>query len=122
MFGHKTCKNGHINDPGWNICPVCISPVCGWFVVINTENKNRVFTIHKGKNKLGTGIDCEIRILMESISRHHALFISKDSRYYLSDLNSVTGTFINGRQITSEEIIDNDIVKLGDVEFKFKCL
>ncbi|MBN2546943.1 MAG: FHA domain-containing protein [Spirochaetes bacterium] len=122
MFGHKTCKSGHINDPSWDVCPICISPICAWLVVLNTDFKNNVFTIHEGKNKIGTGVDCEIRILMESISRHHALFISKNSKYYLSDLNSLTGTYINNRQITSEEIIDNDIVKFGDVEFKFKCL
>jgi hypothetical protein len=122
MINYKICREGHIKDISWNKCPVCISPVCGWFVYLNPENKNIIFTLHEGRHKIGTGMDCEIRILFDSISRHHALFSSINKKYFISDMNSSGGTFINNRQIVSSQIIDNDIIRFGDHEFKFKCL
>lgn len=123
MFGLKNCKNGHPMDPSWRICPVCIAPIKGWFVIVNGKNKDKVYTFHEGKNKIGTGLDCELRILDKTISRHHALLnASTLTNYYITDLNSVNGTFVNNYQISNREIIDGDIIKLGDLELKFKCL
>lgn len=123
FFRRKFCKKEqHLMDPSWKICPICLAPICAWMVVLNGPYKNRVYTIHEGKSKIGIGVDCELRILFESISRHHALLVARDGKYQISDLNSVTGTYVNNFQISSREIIDGDIIKLGDVEFKFKCL
>jgi len=123
-INQKICKEGHLMDPTWKICPVCLAPVCGWLVILNGQgkNKNKVYTLHEGKLKIGTGADCEVRVLMNTISRHHALLVSRDKKYFISDLNSVTGTYVNNVQIGSKEIIDSDIIKFGDFEFKFKCL
>ena len=118
----KTCKEGHLMDLSWRVCPVCLAPVCGWLVVTKGKLKNKVYTLHEGKTRIGTGADCEVRVLVKSISRQHAMIIAKDEKYFLSDLNSVTGTYVNNYQVSSGEIIDGDIIKLGDVEFKFKCL
>lgn len=119
----KSCKQGHLMDPSWNICPICLAPVCGWLVVVSEGiHNNKVFTLHEGKHKLGTGRDCEVRLLMRTISRHHALFVARDGKYYINDLSSVTGTYVNNKQVSSVEVIDSDIIKLGDMEFKFKCL
>lgn len=121
-IGHKMCKKGHLMDPSWKICPICLAPISGWLVVMSGEHKNKVFTFHEGKSKVGNGADCELRIQIESVSRHHAMIIAKDGNYTITDLNSTTGTYVNNFQISSREVIDGDIVKLGDIEFKFKCL
>lgn len=121
-IGNKVCKEGHLMDPDWSICPVCLAPICGWLVIMNGKFKNKVLTLHEGKSKIGTGADCEVRILIKSISRHHALLVAKGGKYLISDLNSTTGTFVNNVQTASVEIIDSDIIKLGEVELKFKCL
>lgn len=123
MFGIKTCKNGHLMDPSWKICPICLAPIKGWLVVINGKLKDTVFTFHEGKNKIGTGLDCELRIRYDSVSRHHALLTAPgNGKYFITDLNSVKGTYVNNYQISNREIIDGDIIKLGDLELKFKCL
>lgn len=123
MFGVKTCKNRHLMDPSWDVCPVCIAPVKGWLVVLNGSLKNNVYTFHEGKSKIGTGLDCEVRILDEEIARHHAqLSASANNKYFITDLNSPKGTFVNNYQIQNREIIDGDIIKLGTMELKFKCL
>jgi pSer/pThr/pTyr-binding forkhead associated (FHA) protein len=122
MFGRKTCREGHPMDSSWNICPVCLAPIKAWLVVEAGEYRNKVYTVHEGKTKVGTGADCELRILIRGVSRHHMMVLAKEGKYFINDLNSATGTFVNNFQISNREVIDGDLVKLGDVEFKFKCL
>ena len=118
----KRCKEGHLMDPSWKFCPVCLAPICGWLVVMSSEQKNRVYTLHEGRSKIGSGPDCEIVILLEGISRQHAMLVVQDGQFTISDLSSVNGTFVNNIPISRKEVIDGDIIKLGDVEFKIKCL
>lgn len=120
----KTCKEGHLMDPSWKKCPICIAPVGGWLVLIDGKNKSKshIFTIHVGKNKIGEGADCELRILLDSISRHHAMLTCYPGNHSITDLSSSGGTFVNNRQVSNQNIIDGDIIRLGDVEFKFKGL
>lgn len=122
IFGRKTCKEGHQMDPSWRICPICLAPICGWLVVLKGRFKNKVYTLHEGKTRIGSGADCEVRILLETISRHHSMIIGKEGHYTISDLNSVGGTFVNGTQVGSKDIIDGDLLGLGNVQFRFKCL
>jgi hypothetical protein len=118
----KFCPEGHLLEPSWKYCPICMAPVCAWLVGINGELKNRIYNLHMGKNRVGTGIDCEVRILQDSISRQHILISSKEKHYSVIDLNSITGTFVNNIQVSHKDIIDGDIIKLGEAEFIFKCL
>ena len=124
MFGlrKKVCKEGHLMDPSWNVCPVCIAPVIGWLVMITGEGNGRIYTIHEGKSKIGSGMDCELRVMLDTVSRQHAMISAKDGYYNICDLNSLTGTFVNNYQISNRDIIDGDILKFGDVEFKFKSI
>lgn len=131
-FGRKICKEGHLLDPSWGMCPVCLAPICGWLVVMNGQFKNRVYTIHEGRNKIGSGVECELRILIPEVLRHHATLTServmsgtKESLHYklinqaAADAESVQ---VNNVPVQSEQIIDGDIIMLGELELKFKCL
>lgn len=56
----------------------------------------------------------------DSISRAHARFVLEDGKYYVEDLGSRNGTFIQGKRITRAEIRDDDWVQLGArVAFRF---
>ncbi len=48
----------------------------------------------------------------------------KDQKFFLTDLDSTNGTFVNDGSdpVAREELKDNDIVRIGDVTLKFKCL
>lgn len=111
-------------DPSWRECPVCLAPVTGWLVLLDEKKKSRnvIYTMHEGKSKIGTGLDCEVRILLNSISRHHAMISYSSGHYTLTDLGSSGGTYINNRQVSNHNIIDGDILRLGAVELKFKCI
>ncbi len=80
------------------------------------------FEIKKDKIIVGRALDCDLNVKHISVSRHHAIleYFSKDEKYYLQDLNSKNGTFLNGNVITSRMPLNSgDILKFGEVSFEF---
>lgn len=54
------------------------------------------------------------------ISKHHAQIIRDEGVYFLEDLNSANGTFLNGEMIEDAiELKDKDMIDIGQVEFLF---
>ena len=46
---------------------------------------------------------------------------SRGANYYVEDLNSTNGTFLNGSTLKGEaELHDLDSIKIGDTEFRFE--
>ncbi|MCI9072773.1 MAG: FHA domain-containing protein [Lachnospiraceae bacterium] len=59
----------------------------------------------------------------DKVSRSHADIITRGNRYFIMDLNSTNGTYINGRQIPARqevEIFNDDCLKLANEEFEFR--
>ena len=122
IFGRKNCKEGHLMDSSWKYCPVCLAPVSGWLVLIKNKRVSQVYTIHEGKSKVGSGADCEVRILLDGISRNHILLKSLGDEHSVVDLGSERGLMVNFEKLTTSRLIDGDILTLGDIDLKFKCI
>lgn len=70
--------------------------------------------------KLGRSNDNEIILKDQFISKHHAKIAIDESQYFLEDLESANGTFLNGTRINDVVRLNNgDIIKLGQIEFIF---
>ena len=100
------------------------SPVVGWFVAMDGDQKGEDFRVRDGQNILGSGSDADIVIRDATVSSRHASLRYKDARFYLTDLDSSNGTYLNNasESIAREELRDNDVVRLGAISLKFKCL
>jgi pSer/pThr/pTyr-binding forkhead associated (FHA) protein len=122
-MGFKYCKEGHTMDPTWKKCPVCLAPLSGWFVRIKNDRPEKVYTIHEGKSFIGSGADCEIRILDSNLSRQHAYLAVADRTCTIVDMgNSSTQLQVNNCDTVKSTLIDGDMIKLGDDFFKIKLL
>jgi len=55
------------------------------------------------------------------ISGKHAKFMIKDGKYYLEDMDSTNGTFLNGDEVKGKAMLikDGDKIHIGQVEFLF---
>ncbi|HWE25601.1 MAG TPA: FHA domain-containing protein [Myxococcales bacterium] len=95
--------------------------VCGWLVALNGQHKGEDFRLRVGKNVLGTAADCDVVLTDKKISRKHATIRYEGGEFQIADLDSSNGTFVNEEKVQKHDLIDNDIVKLGDIEFEFKC-
>ena len=66
---------------------------------------------------------CSGIINSDAVSRIHAKLIFEDGAYYMSDLNSTNGTFVNGIRIKANErirICENDEIRFGHEMFYFQ--
>lgn len=97
-------------------------PVVGWVVVLNGELRGRDFRLVDGKNTMGTAADCDVVLTDPYLSSHHTVIRHENGEFTLVDLDSTNGTYVNERRVSREDLIDNDKIRLGRTELKFKSL
>ena len=69
---------------------------------------------------LGSGAVNGLRIESRTLSRQHAQIVKSGDTYYLEDLGSRNGTFLNGQRVTRFPIRNLDVVSLGpDIDLIF---
>ena len=96
--------------------------VVGWLVVMNGTQKGIDFRIYTGLNNIGAAADNDIVVTDEYLSSRHSMIRYEDGRYELIDNGSTNGSFVNEKRINREELIDNDTIRLGRTELRFKAL
>lgn len=109
-------------DPSWDICPVCITPIQGWFVHFVDNIVSDVYEIHAGKNVVGSGEDCEIRLLYDSVKRHHAIISASEHSCKIISQGGDGRLCVNHIDVANTELIDGDLVAIGSQEFKYKSI
>jgi pSer/pThr/pTyr-binding forkhead associated (FHA) protein len=97
-------------------------PVLGWLVAMSGDQKGEDFRVREGKNVLGSGADAQVTIRDDTVSAQHASLRYDDGKFFLTDLDSSNGTYINEKRIAREELKDNDMVRVGEITLKFKAL
>jgi hypothetical protein len=120
-MGFKFCKEGHIMDPSWKSCPVCLAPLRGWIVCVEGDGEGDVYALHEGKSFIGSGADCEIRILEGHLARQHAYLVIGDV-CTIVDIGNGRALEVNNSETVKSTLIDGDIIRLGDAVFKIKLL
>lgn len=100
------------------------TPVVGWLVALNGPQKGEDFRLREGKNSLGSAEDAEITVRDQAVSSRHASISYREGKFSIVDLDSTNGTFLNdnAEQIARAELMDNDVIRVGETTLKFKCL
>jgi hypothetical protein len=78
--------------------------------------------LEKNSLQIGHSEDSDIIIEKDTISRYHARIECEAQEYFLEDLNSTNGTFVNEKQLTYKEkrkLQSNDIIRFADVKYRF---
>jgi sigma-B regulation protein RsbU (phosphoserine phosphatase) len=69
---------------------------------------------------LGRHPACDIVLESGSVSRQHARITNSEGNYYIEDLNSRNGTYINGRLLTGRQLLkENDEIGICELSFVF---
>lgn len=64
---------------------------------------------------LGRNPDCAVVIPITSVSREHAAIVRQQGRFYIEDLQSRNGTFVNNQQINGRTLLHhNDRIRICD--------
>jgi hypothetical protein len=69
---------------------------------------------------LGRGLNNDIVLEDARVSRHHAQLRYKTRRFWVTDLGSTNGTFVNGEPVSETALRNGDILSLGGLELKFR--
>ncbi len=93
----------------------------GWLVPLDGPQTGELFQL-KGRCVVGKAPDCDVVLNDPSISGRHAEFIAGRTGFRVNDLGSTNGTYVNDKKITSADLVDNDSVRLGRTNFKFKSM
>jgi pSer/pThr/pTyr-binding forkhead associated (FHA) protein len=74
-----------------------------------------------GGLSIGRSADADVQIEDRFASGVHARLYSRGADYYVEDLNSTNGTFLNGGRLNGEaKLSDLDELRIGDTEFRFE--
>ncbi len=68
-----------------------------------------------GRDKVNT-----IQVADQTLSGQHFRIIPKEGAYYLADLQSTNGTFLNGERVTLKELKPGSVIHVGQCEFTFR--
>lgn len=88
--------------------------------VLKGLNPGQLFQLDRDKMVMGRHPDCEIVLDVGAVSRQHAQIIRDNGAFYVEDLKSRNGTYVNGRMIEGRaQLHENDRVKICDLLFTF---
>jgi serine phosphatase RsbU (regulator of sigma subunit)/pSer/pThr/pTyr-binding forkhead associated (FHA) protein len=88
---------------------------------ISGPEPGRQFPLEGARTVLGRHPDCNIVIEVGAVSRHHAQVVMIDGEYYVEDLSSRNGTFVNDRLLHSRHrLAEDDRLRVCDVSFAFR--
>lgn len=87
--------------------------------------EEQVYNLPQDTITIGRTGACDIELADKSISRKHAEIVKDEEDYFLIDLKSGNGTYLNGKKIRSIEkhlLRSNDIIKIENYEITFLLL
>ncbi|HEY7660907.1 MAG TPA: FHA domain-containing protein [Actinomycetota bacterium] len=84
-------------------------------VVVHDANGSRPTTVKlSGSAEVGREARCAIRLEDTYVSQVHARLYGKDGAWFVEDLGSTNGTYLNDRKVQAPvEIHAGDVVKVG---------
>ncbi len=78
----------------------------------------REIPIEESEFLIGRGPDCNLRLPVASVSRHHCLLHLQPDAVSVTDLGSANGTFVNGQRVRSQTNLQSgDLLGVGTCQF-----
>ncbi len=96
-------------------------PFFAWVVFIDKDGLPlQDIRLTKEKNILGKGDEVDVQVMDDFVSKLHALIYFEKDAFYISDLGSSNGTFLNEIVVMKEELKDGDHIRIGHQPMIFK--
>ena len=87
--------------------------IAGTLTVIEKDEEIGTFDITPTPIIVGRDPRSDVVIKSETVSKNHLKIISKGDQFYIVDLGSTNGTFVNGEKISETLVTPDDMVQLG---------
>jgi general secretion pathway protein A len=80
------------------------------------------YTLPAGRAIIGRTPDNDLQIRSKFVSRHHAQIVSDGAQSVVEDLNSTNGVFIKSQRVKRHELVDGDVIQLGEHKLLYRDL
>jgi hypothetical protein len=77
------------------------------------------FALDHDRMTIGRRPDSDVFLDDVTVSRDHALLVKRGEDYYLDDLGSLNGTYVNRHRIESHRLEDGDELQIGKFKLTF---
>jgi pSer/pThr/pTyr-binding forkhead associated (FHA) protein len=77
------------------------------------------FTIDQDRMAIGRTPDAAVFLDDVTVSRNHALLVHRQDGYYIDDLGSLNGTYVNRRRIESHKLEHGDEIQIGKFKLSY---
>ena len=69
---------------------------------------------------IGRHPDRDVVLLDPRASRRHAQVVRSANGHRLEDGGSANGTYVNDERVQARDLVDGDLVRIGDTEIRFE--
>lgn len=83
-------------------------------VWVSPDIDGRVTPLASGRTVLGRDFTADVRLAGEQTSRQHAEIVKESAMVVIADLNSMNGTYVDGRRVSRAPIDAGSVVRIGD--------
>src|SRR5207302_6092117 len=87
--------------------------------ILNGSLESQEIELSPDPMTVGRASACNIRIADAGVSSKHAKIWCEDGQYFLMDLGSTNGTFVNDRDVDREQLKDGDVITFGMTRASF---
>ncbi len=88
-------------------------------VTIYGRELGRQYKLDGMATTIGRGAENDIVLDMDNVSRRHARVVSRPDGFFVEDLGSTNGTFVNDLEVKQECLRNGDFIKVGGAILKF---
>jgi hypothetical protein len=119
----STTATYRVGETG-ELIPVDVDEITthGHAALVIRQGGNRVgesFPLEHERTTVGRRPDAEVFLDDVTVSRDHALVVKRGGDFYLDDLGSLNGTYVNRHRIESHKLADGDELQIGKYKLTF---
>jgi len=91
-----------------------------WLLMKAGPLAGKQFVIYRNPTTLGSSPKCEVYLFKDpDVEPRHALIRKTGARSEIQDLKTPIGTFVNGRRVNSQMLIDGDQITIGKTVLEY---
>jgi two-component system, cell cycle response regulator len=92
----------------------------GVLVRVDGPCNGQVYSLDSAQLIVGRSASADVRLTDEGVSRRHASLIHTRSHFFVEDMQSSNGTFLEGRRVRRAPLMEGDLLQFGPhASFRF---